>query len=119
MQLVIRKAVQLLETTTFTSRAVSILTHDELDALHGTLAYSPEIGSLIRGTGGVRKYRMSTEKQGKGKSGGARVIYYYGGEASPLALLAIFTKGEKENLSQDDKKILKRVLADFYRQYKT
>ena len=29
------------------------------------------------------------------------------------------TKGEKENLSQDDKKILKRVLADFYRQYKT
>lgn len=51
----------------------------------------------MQGTGGIRKLRWSA--QGKGKSGGVRVIYYYHNNTIPLFLLTVFGKGEKANLS--------------------
>ena len=47
----------------------------------------------MQGTGGIRKLRWSA--QGKGKSGGVRVIYYHHSESMPLFLLTLFGKGEK------------------------
>ena len=47
----------------------------------------------MTGTGGIRKLRWSA--QGKGKSGGVRVIYYYYNKSIPLFLLTVFGKGEK------------------------
>lgn len=52
----------------------------------------------MQGTGGIRKLRWSA--QGKGKSGGIRVIYYHHNETMPLFLLTLFGKGEKANLSK-------------------
>jgi hypothetical protein len=55
----------------------------------------------MQGTGGIRKLRWSA--QGKGKSGGVRVIYYYHSDTMPLFLLTVFGKGEKANLSKAER----------------
>ncbi len=62
------------------------------------VAADPESGAIIKGSGGVRKARLAG--RGKGKSGGYRVVWYFGGGDIPVFLLTVFGKGEKENLSQ-------------------
>jgi len=57
------------------------------------LARDPECGEIIQGTGGVRKVRVALP--GRGKSGGARVIYYFHSERLPVFALTVFAKNEK------------------------
>lgn len=45
----------------------------ELARLQSLLLMDPEAGDVIQGTGGARKVRIPLE--GRGKSGGGRVIY--------------------------------------------
>ena len=65
------------------------------------LATHPKAGDLIEGTGGVRKLRWA--RDGRGKSGGVRVIYYVHSEAMPLYLLTMFAKNERANLSKAER----------------
>jgi hypothetical protein len=68
------------------------------------------------GTGGARKMRFAAK--GKGKSGGYRVITFYSGVEMPVFLLDIYAKGEKIDLTQDEKNTLRQILrhiADAYR----
>jgi hypothetical protein len=65
------------------------------------LAAHPRAGDLMQGTGGVRKLRWALG--GRGKSGGARVIYYFHSEAMPLYLLTVFGKNERANLSKAER----------------
>ena len=58
-------------------------------------------GDLIEGTGGVRKLRWA--RDGRGKSGGVRVIYHFHGDAMPLYLLTMFAKNEQANLSKAER----------------
>ncbi|MBY6239538.1 type II toxin-antitoxin system RelE/ParE family toxin [Vibrio harveyi] len=70
----------------------------------------------MQGTGGVRKLRWA--KEGGGKSGGVRVIYYYHSEDIPLFMLSLFGKNEKANLSKAECNVLNKltkILADSYR----
>ena len=70
----------------------------------------------MQGTGGVRKLRWA--KEGGGKSGGVRVIYYYHNEDIPLFMLSLFGKNEKANLSKAECNVLNKltkILADNYR----
>ena len=68
------------------------------------LAAHPAAGDLIEGTGGVRKLRWA--RDGRGKSGGVRVIYYFHSEAMPLYLLTMFAKNERANLSKAERNAL-------------
>jgi hypothetical protein len=61
------------------------------------------------GTGGARKVRFGG--RGKGKSGGYRVITFYGGSDIPLFLLDIYGKGSRANLSKADRNELRMVLT--------
>ena len=63
---------------------------------------------VIKGTGGVRKVRVALE--GRGKSGGARVVYYFHSEAIPLYLLTVFAKNEKANISKAERNALARLV---------
>ena len=82
----------------FTRSATGVLNAAEVQALIEHLAQKPRAGVLIPGTGGIRKLRWA--RSGMGKSGGARVIYYYHDECFPLYLLSVFAKGDKANLSR-------------------
>lgn len=49
---------------------------------------------------------------GKGKSGGARVIYYWAAADEQIFFLTLYRKGEKEDLSSADLKRVVRLLAE-------
>ncbi|WP_413206989.1 type II toxin-antitoxin system RelE/ParE family toxin [Rhodospirillum sp. A1_3_36] len=107
--------VTIVETRAFIARASAIMADEDREALKSMLATDPECGAVMRGTGGVRKVRVALA--GRGKSGGARVVYYYRNGTMPLFLLAIFAKNEKDNLSQaerNDLAALVQVLVNTY-----
>lgn len=76
----------------------------------------PEAGDIIKGTGGARKLRFGF--RGKGKSGGVRVITYYGGDDIPVFLLDVYDKTVKINLTQAERNALKVELASMAEQYR-
>ena len=88
----------IVETVPYLADAERLFTADERAAIVDTVASDPQCGVVISGTGGVRKVRVAAS--GRGKSGGARAIYLFGGERIPMFLLAVFAKNEKDNLSR-------------------
>lgn len=79
------------------------------------VAHDPRHGDVLQGTGGCRKFRLAG--RGKGKSGGYRVIFVFGGGDMPVFLLTVFGKGEKDNLTKAERNELAKltsVLADSY-----
>jgi len=92
----------------FMRRARSLLPETEIVRLINHLAAEPEAGDLIEGTGGIRKLRWARE--GKGKSGGTRVIYFFRNERIPLYLLTIFGKNEKSDLSMSERNELRKFV---------
>ena len=63
----------------------------------------------MQGTGGIRKLRWSA--QGRGKSGGVRVIYYFHNQIMPLFILTVFGKGEKANLTKSERNELSKYIS--------
>ena len=98
------------ETAPFQRKISSLLSSDERADLIAYLAEHPGAGALIQGTGGIRKLRWA--RQGGGKSGGIRVIYYFHSEIMPLYLLAAFGKNEKANLSSEEKHQLAKAAKE-------
>jgi hypothetical protein len=72
---------------------------------------------VIPGTGGVRKVRVASS--GRGKRGGARVIYLFGGDNVPVFLLAVFAKNEKSDLSPAERNKLARMTAELMRSFRS
>ena len=71
---------------------------------------NPEAGSVIEGTGGLRKLRHGDPRRGKGKRGGLRVIYYWWDGGSQFWLFTLYDKDEMVDLSAKEKKVLKEML---------
>jgi hypothetical protein len=105
----------IVELTEFLRKAQDLFVGDEKLSLINYLAVHPQAGDLIQGTGGIRKLRWAA--QGKGKSGGVRVIYYYYNETIPLFLLTVFGKNEKANLSQSERNDLSKLTDVLLKQY--
>lgn len=71
---------------------------------------NPEAGDVIEGTGGLRKLRHGDSRRGKGKRGGLRVIYYWWDGGRQFWLFTLYDKDEMQNLSAEEKKLLKAML---------
>lgn len=69
---------------------------------------NPEAGSLIPGSGGLRKVRWAVD--GKGKSGGLRVIYYWVTRDSHILFLTLYRESEMADLAQKDIKALAKLV---------
>jgi hypothetical protein len=67
----------------------------EFSHLQMALRDNPALGVVIPGSGGIRKLRW--RRQGMGKRGGVRVIYYLH-RPSVIWLLTIYAKGEADTL---------------------
>ena len=99
------------ETQAFRRQAEAAqMTEDEVDAVVALLAANPTAGVAIQGTGGCRKVRVAG--RGKGKSGGYRTITFYSGSDVPVYLLAVFSKGERVDLTQRERNGLARVAKE-------
>lgn len=81
------------------------------------VAERPDLGELMVGTGGLRKFRFG--RPGAGKSGGFRILSYYISEDYPVFLIAAFAKGDKANLTAAEKNAvavrLKEMAATYRR----
>lgn len=84
------------------------LTDEDLYELQVYLCENPDAGDVMQGTGGIRKVRFALP--GKGKSGGARVIYLDIVTAEKIYLLSVFAKNEKSNLSKAERNELKELV---------
>lgn len=89
--------------------AKGVLGHDEEQWIAGVLARNPEVGPVMRETGGFRKLRVALP--GRGKSGGARVVYYYRGLKGLIYMITVFAKNDKENISKSERSELKKLAA--------
>jgi hypothetical protein len=102
------------ETAHYAARVARILTEQERDRVISEIAANPLKGAIVKNTGGVRKVRVAIE--GRGKSGGARVIYYYHDPHCPIFLLEIFAKNERADLSQAQRNEMAKVTATIKRE---
>ncbi len=96
------------ETIAFTRRLLKLLDDDEYATLQEELTEYPEQGKIIKGSGGIRKMRWSLE--GRGKRGGARVIYYFASSDEEIFMLDIYAKNEKTDLLPDEIKELREIV---------
>lgn len=106
----------IVESTSYLNAIDKLWTVDDKEAFKLYIALNPEDGSIISDTGGLRKIRWSSS--GRGKRGGARVIYYYYNETAPLYLLYAYPKGTQENLTSNEKKIFKELATELKHQIK-
>ncbi len=102
----------IVETSLFTRRVRSLLSDDEYRELQITLVSGPSAGSVIVGSGGLRKIRWGI--QGKGKRGGSRVIYYWALKRSQILMLFIYRKSESDDLTSSQLRALKRIVEEEY-----
>lgn len=102
--------MEFIETPTFTRAVLSLLTDEEYKDLQDVLVENPELGDLISGGGGIRKVRYAA--QGRGKSGGVRVIYYWAKDKEQVYMLMIYPKSKKDNLKAVETAILRKLVKE-------
>ncbi len=85
-------------------------TDEELRALQNEIVINPECGALIPGSGGLRKLRAGFD--GRGKRGGARVIYYVQISESVCYLLLAYPKNVQDNLTPEQARQLKKLISE-------
>jgi hypothetical protein len=84
------------ETEVFVRYAQSVWSAEEHDAFVAWIANNPLSGDVIPGTGGLRKVRYA--RQGTGKRGGVRVVYYNLLDDGKIWLLIVYSKSKFDNL---------------------
>jgi hypothetical protein len=105
------------ETHAFRRQAIDAgMTDAEAMGLVMHLAANPTAGDAMAGTGGCRKLRVAG--RGKGKSGGYRTITFYSGPDMPVFLLAVFSKGDRANLTETERNALAKLTKDIVAAYR-
>ncbi len=89
-----------------------MLSDEEYRELQIELVKRPATGAVIVGSGGLRKVRWAV--QGRGKRGGVRVIYYWAVAPDQLLMLLIYSKSERDDLTPNQFKVLKKIVEMEY-----
>ena len=101
-----------IEVPIFTKRWEELgLGYDDLIELQDFLLKNPSAGAIMEGTGGIRKIRFALDNN-KGKSGGIRVCYVDFNEYEVIYLITAFAKTEQENLTDNEKAVLKKLVKE-------
>ena len=86
-----------------------------LREIQDELLANPARGRVVKGLGGIRKGRISNPARGKGKRGGYRYLYLYLEARGHVHLLFLLDKNEQEDLTQNERTTLKRLVAEIRR----
>ena len=99
----------------FTSLVTQITDDHHFRLLQNDLLKTPDKGNLIPRLHGLRKVRMALA--GRGRSGGARVIYLYLPQHHTVIFFYIYTKAKSENLTPDQERRLRAAVAIIKQEY--
>ena len=99
-----------IETPVYSHKVAGILAADEREAVAAFISANPMTGSVVRGSGGVRKVRWA--QQGRGKSGGARIIYYNRFANGEIWLLTIYAKVDRSTIPAHELRLIKETIDD-------
>jgi len=100
--------MEFIETPTFTRLVTGLLSDDSYRRLQNELAGDPKRGDIIKGGGGIRKLRYAV--QGRGKSGGVRVIYYWVKDNHLIYMLVVYPKSKKDTLTAKEAAVLRELV---------
>lgn len=108
MKPVNERFITVYETKYFIKLTEKLLSDKEYVELITYLKANPKDGDVISGTGGIRKLRWA--RQGSGKSGGVRVIYYFYDKNGILIMLKTYAKNAQSDLAAQEKQKYKNLV---------
>ena len=100
----------IIETPLFKREVNLLWSEDERGEFCAWLAERPDVGDVIKGSGGLRKVRWS--RKGTGKRGGVRVIFFNKRAQHEIWLLMIYTKSTRENIPLHLLRAIREELID-------
>jgi hypothetical protein len=95
-----------IESHKFTEQVTRLNAEEAVWELENELLQNPDKGDLIQGTGGFRKIRMKLP--GRGKSAGARVVYFHLRDRAVIFLFLLYTKSGQSDLSAEQRAALRQ-----------
>lgn len=101
---------EVIESSLFTRQVKELLTEDSYRKLQLYLLLNPDAGDVIPGAGGLRKLRWRLA--GRGKRGGARVIYMLRSAGARIHLLFMYAKNIRADLTAQDLRSLRRLISE-------
>ncbi len=101
------------ETRAFTRDVQSLLSEENYFVFQNYLQQNFLLGDVIPGGNGLRKIRWRVE--GRGKSGGVRIIYYLASEKGYIYLMAIFGKNRQTDLDKNQLRRLAEQVKEWLR----
>lgn len=102
----------IVETSVFTWQVLELLSDEEYRKLQTVVANRPTAGSIIPGSGGLRKIRWGLQRHGK--SGGVRVIYYWAVEQEKVLMLFMYPKSSQADLTPEQVSVLRKIVEAEY-----
>ena len=100
--------MEIVESPLFTRQVSELLSEESYRALQVALVLRPDAGALIPGSRGLRKIRW--QLSGRGKRGGARVIYAWRSAPGRLFMLGVYRKSDREDLSRAELRALRQLV---------
>jgi hypothetical protein len=102
--------ITIAELPSFKKSASDVFDRDEIECLIAFLSNQPDAGAIMPRTGGVRKLRWGAK--GKGKSTGARILYFFHDLNMPLYLLLCFSKSDRIDISEKEKSMMRNLTRE-------
>ena len=99
-----------LDTPVFTRQICELVDDDRYRELQAALVVRPDAGDVIPRSGGLRKIRIAAS--GRGKRGGARVIYYWVVSRDQIYMLLCYAKNVQDDLSEDQLRTLRALIRE-------
>jgi hypothetical protein len=91
------------------------LVDEDLQELESLILIDPDAGSVVGGTGGLRKLRFSPSRWRRGKRGALRIGYAHDRRLEKVLVLAVYAKNDKSNLTPQERRDIKKVLDALWR----
>jgi len=105
--------MRFVETPIFTRVATRLLDDESYRHLQSSLMCRPEQGAIISGAHGARKIRWA--RQGQGKRGGLRVIYYWAAREAAFYMLYVYTKSDQGDLTPRQARVLGELIREEFK----